>query len=216
MAIQAVLFDVDGTILDTVDFIFGAFDHALDFYRLPPRSHREMRHFIGPPLEEVYSNLVPGCDAQAMTEAHRQFQETHLELTKVFPDTVPVLEELKNRNIKLAAITTRSIRTSVRSLEVHDLMKYFDCIISAEDVSNHKPHPEPVLKALETIHIDSANAIMVGDTSADILAGRNAGTKTVAALYGFGGESLLQLKPDYAIECLAGLRDILDKNRITG
>jgi pyrophosphatase PpaX len=197
--IRAVLFDIDGTLLDTFDFIYGAYEYTFDIHGIPPHSHDEISHRMGGPLPEVYAAMAPGCDALALTETHRQFQEQNLHLAKLFPDTLNVLETLTQRGFKLAAITTRSIRTSVLSLEQNGIAGYFDVVISEEDVLRHKPDPEPIFKALRILNIEPADAIMVGDTSADIMAGKNAGTKTVAALYGFGGERLRKLEPDYAI-----------------
>lgn len=208
--IRAILFDVDGTLLDSTDFIYSAFEYAFDTHGIARLSREEMRLDIGCPLDEVYSLMVPGCDTHVLTESHRRFQERNLNLIQLFSDTIPVLEELKGRSFKLGAVTTRSRRTSVRSLEVHDIAKYFDIVVSAEDVSNLKPHPEPVEKALSRIKVEPIHAMMVGDTAADILAGKNAGTKTVAALYGFGGESLRALKPDYAIQRLSEILQFLE------
>jgi len=197
--IRAVLFDIDGTLLDTFDFIYGAFEHAFDVHGIPRLPREEISQLMGGPLEEVYSKMAPGHDAATLAETHRQFQENNLHLTKPFPDTIKVLDALKQKGLKLAAITTRSIRTSVLSLEQNGIAHYFDVVISAEDVVHPKPDPEPLWKALDTMEIKPFDAIMIGDTRVDILAGKNAGTKTVAALYGFGGERLRELQPDYAI-----------------
>ena len=207
--IRAVLFDIDGTVLDTFDFIYGAFEHAFRIHGIPPLTRKEISHLMGGPLMEVYASMAPGHDARALSETHRQFQEKNLHLAKLFPDTIKVLDALKKRGFKLAAITTRSNRTSVFSLEQNGIADYFDVIVSAEDVSRHKPDPEPIIKALYDLDAKPIDAIMVGDTSADIMAGKNAGTKTVAALYGFGGEALITLKPDYAVRNLMELLDIV-------
>lgn len=207
--IRAVLFDIDGTLLNTFDFIYGAFDYALRLHGIEPLPRERISELMGGPLEEVYATMAPGFDRTSLAEAHRVFQSENLALASLFPDTLDVLEELKNRGLKLAAITTRSLRTSVRSLEITGIAKYFDIIISAEDVSFHKPHPEPLLKALDVLNVKPEEAIMVGDTRADIMAGKNAGTKTVAALYGFGGKQLKQLQPDVAISKLNELLNLL-------
>jgi pyrophosphatase PpaX len=207
--IRAILFDIDGTLLDTFDFIYGAFDYALHLHGIEPLPRDRISELMGGPLEEVYATMAPGFDTASLAEAHRVFQSEHLALASLFPHTLEVLEELKRRGLKLAAITTRSLRTSVRSLEMTGIAKYFDIIISAEDVSLHKPHPEPLLKALDGIGVKPEDAVMVGDTHADIMAGKNAGTRTVAALYGFGGKRLLDLKPDYAIDELGELLTIV-------
>jgi len=207
--IHAVLFDIDGTLLDTFDFIYGAFEHTYKVHGIPPLSRNEISHLMGGPLPEVYATMAPGHDPTALTETHRQFQENNLHLAKLFPDTVKVLDALQERGLKLAAITTRSIRTSVLSLEENGIARYFDLVVSAEDVARHKPDPEPIVKAIEALNIMPSEAIMVGDTTADIMAGKNAGTKTVAALYGFGGKQLLALHPDHQIMELKELLSIV-------
>lgn len=173
-------------------------------------SRQDIAHFLtGAALEEVYRDMIPGHDAHSLAEAHRQFQADHLQLVKLFPDTIAVLDSLTEGGRKLATITTRSIRTSVRSLEMTGIAKYFDIVVSAEDVSHHKPHPEPLFKALDVLGMEPSEAVMVGDTKADIMAGKNAGTKTIAALYGFGGERLRETQPDYAIKNLGEILTII-------
>ncbi len=207
--IRAVFFDIDGTLLDTFDFIYGAFEYTYRVHGIPPLSRDEISHLMGGPLTEVYAAMAPGYDASALAETHRQFQENNLHLARLFPDTVKVLEALTKRGLKLAAITSRSIRTSVLSLEENGIALYFDLVLSAEDVARHKPDPEPIVKALDYLNVKPVEAMMIGDTTADIIAGKNAGTTTVAALYGFGGERLRSLQPDYAIEELKELLTIV-------
>lgn len=204
--IRAVLFDIDGTLLDTFDFIYGAFEYAFKEHNLSPLSREHISELMGGPLEEVYQTMAPGFDSTLLAQSHRRFQSDNVRLAHLFPSTMEVLTELSRRGMKLSAITTRSLRTSVRTLEWTGIAKYFDIIISAEDVSFHKPHPEPLLKALDALGLKPDAAVMVGDTRADIMAGKNAGTKTVAALYGFGGELLRGLGPDYTI---GELRELL-------
>ncbi len=203
--IRAVLFDIDGTLLDTFDYIYGAFEHTFDVYGIARLPREEISQLMGGPLEEVYAKMAPGYTAASLAETHRQFQEDNIHLAKLFPDTRNVLDALKHHGLKLAAITTRSNRTSILSLEQNGIADYLDVVVSLEDVVRHKPDPEPLFKALQNLNILPSGAIMIGDTAADIMAGKNAGTKTVAALYGFGGERLRELQPDYAIRNLVEL-----------
>ena len=207
--IRAVLFDIDGTLLDTFDYIYGAFEHTFDAHGIARLSRKEISQLMGRTLEDVYATMAPGCDAIALAETHRKYQEQNVTLAKLFPNTVMVLEALKQRGFKLATITTRSNRTSLLSLEQNGIAELFRCRGVVEDVVRHKPDPEPLLKALNVLGVDTASAMMVGDTSADVMAGKNAGTKTVAALYGFGGERLRDLQPDYAIDDLKELLTII-------
>jgi pyrophosphatase PpaX len=206
---KAVLFDIDGTLLDTFDFIYGAFEYTFDLHGIARLPRKEISQRMGGILEDVYAQMAPGYDAIALAETHRTFQEQNVTLAKPFPNTVLVLDALKQRGFKLAAITTRSNRTSILSLEQNGIAGYLDVVVSLEDVMRHKPNPEPIFKALHDLNVVPADAIMVGDTSADIMAGKNAGTKTVAALYGFGGEGLRLLNPDYAIVELMELLTIV-------
>jgi pyrophosphatase PpaX len=207
--IRAILFDVDGTLLDTFEFIYQAFEHALEDHGFPAMSRHEIARHMGGPLEECYTGLVPDCDPAVMVEAHRLFQANNIDLASLFPGTLEVLDHLKLRGLKLAAVTTRSIRSSIRSMEATGTADYFDIILSAEDVENHKPHPEPLLKALAAIGERPEHAVMIGDTYADIGAGKACGTLTIAALYGFGGPSLLESQPDIAINDVRELLGML-------
>ncbi|HZK76913.1 MAG TPA: HAD hydrolase-like protein, partial [Candidatus Kapabacteria bacterium] len=143
--IRAVLFDLDGTLLDTFDFIYGAFEYALHLHGIEPLPRGRISELMGGPLEEVYRTMAPEYDPILLSQSHRTYQSDNLHLVHLFPSTEEVLARLSRRGLKLAAITTRSIRTSIRSLEMTGISKYFDLIISAEDVSFHKPHPEPLL-----------------------------------------------------------------------
>jgi pyrophosphatase PpaX len=206
--VRAVLFDVDGTLLDTFDFIYGAFEHAFAVHGVPPLTREQISDLMGGPLEEVYATMAAEFDAKELSETHRTFQSNNLGLARLFPSTVEVLDALKAKGLKIAAVTTRSKRTSVRSLESTGIAHYFDLVISGEDVTRLKPDAEPILKALDHFSIERNCAIMVGDTHADIEAGKNASVRTVAALYGFGGERLLALNPNYVIRDLKELLTI--------
>lgn len=206
---RAILFDLDGTLLDTFDFIFGAFEHSLSVHSAPIPSRQEIAIKMGGPLEECYRDLAPGFDAISLTEHHRLFQQSNITLVKLFPHSRSTLTYLKSRGYKIGAITTRSIRTSVASLEATGIESFFDVVLSVEDVTNPKPDPEPILKASKVLDIPPEQCVMVGDTAADILCGKNAGSYTIAALYGFGGDSLLTLKPDASIMDISELQELL-------
>jgi HAD superfamily hydrolase (TIGR01549 family) len=200
--VRAVLFDVDGTLLDTTEFIYGGFEHTLATHGHPAAERTAYARVMGKPLDVCYTELAPGCDPVLLCETHRTWQASNLHLSVPFRETVEVLRTLSDAGLRLAAITSRSRRTSVHTIEQAGLAGYLDLILSAEDVSAIKPDPAPILLALEHLSIPPAAALMVGDTDADILAGRAAGVRTIGVTYGFHGSDILAYAPDLTIDTL--------------
>lgn len=206
---ETVLLDIDGTILDTREFIFAAFEHAFLHHKLPPPPRHELSRHVGQrQLEEIYSGFAEEF-ASAMTELHRDFQRENLHLAVPFPGAGEALAALTGAGLRLAAVTSRSQRTSVRSLEICGLAGYFAAVVSAEDVKRLKPDPEPLRLALELLGRGAARAVMVGDTAADVEAGKAAGVFTVAATYGFQGAGVLAASPDGSIGSIGELPGVL-------
>lgn len=192
MKIQAVISDVDQTLLDTYQFIH-----------------------MGKPLEVIYHSFYPQINPADLAEAHRRFQENNLQLAVPFPNVLNTLQVLQNKGIKIAAVTTRSRRTSKKTLELTNLLPFVDELISMEDVPKGelKPHPKPILLALEKLQIPATHAITIGDTIHDIEAGKKAGTKTIGVIYGGHGKNILKSKPDYIIDNIEELLRIIDKHQ---
>ncbi|MDI6716724.1 MAG: HAD-IA family hydrolase [Actinomycetota bacterium] len=197
---KAALFDLDGTLLDTSEFIFQAFENTLSSHGIQPPSRHEISKLVGKPLEYCYKLLSGLANVDELCVEHRLFQANHLKLAKTYPGTGEVLQALKSADLKIATVTTRQRETSLRTLEITNLISYMDYVVALEDVENLKPHPEPVLKALNFLNVEPEGAVMVGDTDVDILAGKNAGTITVGATYGFRGMQIKDSDPDFIID----------------
>ena len=200
--LSAVLFDVDGTLLDTTEFIYGGFDHTLAAHGHAPTERTAYARVMGKPLDVCYIELAPGGDPVLLCETHRVWQADNLHLSVAFPEADAVLRRLRDAGLRLAAITSRSRRTSVRTLELAGLAGYLDLVLSAEDAGAIKPDPAPLLLALERLGVPPAAAVMVGDTDADILAGKAAGVRTVGVTYGFHGPDVAAAGPDATIDRL--------------
>jgi pyrophosphatase PpaX len=208
--IRAVLFDVDGTLLDTREFILRAFEHAFDIHGLPRLPRDEMSLHVGRELELIYTELGGPEMRDRLVEAHRSFQARNLPLARPFAGAVEVLKSLAAQGVRVAAVTSRSRRTSDRSLEVTGLAQHLEVVISAEDTEDLKPHPAPLLKALRLLGHEGEGVVMVGDTPSDIEAGRGIGALTVAATYGFHGREVLRANPDRVIDDIGELPGILN------
>jgi len=207
--IDAALFDVDGTLLNTAEFVYQAFVYTFQAHGLTWRSIDEIAAVMGKPLEECYRPFSASKDISELCETHRSFQAENLHLSVPFPNTQETLKRLKDAGVKIAAVTTRSKRTSIITLEMGGIMGYFDVIISGEDVEQPKPHPEPLFKALQQLEVRPEKAVMIGDTEADILAGKKAKVMTIGVSYGFHGSHIAGSKPDFIVGDIADIIPIL-------
>jgi pyrophosphatase PpaX len=208
--LDAILFDLDGTLLDTDAYISGAFDASLRAAGAGPLDPVAYRRVIGQPLASCYAQLAPGFDTAALCEHHRTWQTQHLDLVHPMPGAADLLTALRARNLRLAVVTTRSKRSSIASLERSGLLGFLDVVVSGEDVTRHKPDPEPLRLALSRLGVDPDRAVMVGDTPADVDAGRAAGVATVGVDFGSYGAAIADVSPDVVISGLADLMSALD------
>lgn len=209
--IHTVLFDVDGTLLDTKELIYSAFEHTFQTLNESIPSRATLQTVVGKPLFQCYEILSGKNDVTTYCEIHHDFQIANTRLSMPFKNALATLEELKKRSYKIAAVTSRKKQSTSKTLEQAGLMRFIDFAVYADEVTNHKPHPESLQKAMDFLRATPSETIMVGDSEADILGGKNAGTKTVGALYGFQGEKLRSFLPDYAINDIVEILTILEK-----
>lgn len=205
MSKKAILFDVDGTLLDTYDFVFDAVKHAVTLYQHPHPSSAQIKEAMGKPLHEFYGVLVPGVDPVPFVNAHKQFQLENMHLVKLFPNTKEALDIIKKADFLLGAVSNRRKQSLHDSLKLMGILNYFDVVVSAEDVANPKPHQEHLLTALEKLEVKPEDAYMVGDTYEDMMAGKNAKVKTIGVTYGFLGPEIKDCNPNYVINNIGEL-----------
>lgn len=212
-ALQAILLDLDGTVLDTSEFILQAMEHAFRIHALPVPERAALSATVGLPLEECYRTLLKRQEVEEFVLAHNDFQRGNMGLSRLFPHALATLQTLKNNGFKLAIITNRHQDTVLSTLRQEPALGgCFDLVICREDVTHLKPHPEPLLKALMHFSIPGTSALMVGDSPFDILAGRAALVPTVGALYGFHGPALREFSPDYTIDDLSELPTLIENS----
>src|SRR5690625_1830332 len=206
MSINTVLFDMDGTLIDTNKLIHESFVHTFNHYGLS-FTDEEILTFNGPPLLETFTNINPDL-ADKMIKTYREHNLAHHDkFVKVFPTVEETLQQLKASGKKLAVVSAKMRDGVELALEMTNLRQYFEVIVSVDDVEKPKPHPEPVLKALEQLGGNKEAALMVGDNSHDIESGNNAGVKTVGVKWSVKGEDFLQqFEPTYMID---EMQDIL-------
>ena len=210
MAIKGILFDLDGTVINTNELIFQSFEYALENVLHTTISRDILRTTFGKPLAQIMEEMG-GSQAQELRKAFVDYSIAHETDIYLFPHVEDALKELKARNIGTAVVTSRLYRSALRDLHQFELEKYFDVFITPEATEKHKPNPEPALKTLEILGIKPQEAIMVGDSGLDLLCGKQAGCKTAAVRYSlFPEEELAQHQPDYMLDSLLDLLPLVN------
>lgn len=210
MSIRTILFDLDGTLIDTNQLIMASFRHTFNYFKLD-YTDEQIMEFNGPPLVDTFMKIDP-LRANEMVETYRI--HNHLEhdnYVKAFPKVMETLEVLKDKEIKLGIVSTKMAKGVNMGLTLTGITNFFDSIITFDDVANPKPHPEPVIKAIQELDADVHSTLMVGDNSHDIVAGQKAGVQTAAVAWSQKGrERLLTYKPTFMLENMTDLLQIVD------
>ncbi len=200
---RTYLFDLDGTLLDSIDLILESFHHTARVHRRPERSNAHWLKGIGTPLRVQLSQMADSDeDLEALLDTYRDYNlEHHDAMAKPYPGIVEVVKTLHQRDAKLALVTSKLSRGATRGLRLLGLEDEFPVRVCADDVVQGKPHPEPVFKALEALGAQPSDAVFIGDSDHDIEAGRRAGVETAAVSWGpFAREALEAAGPSRWIE----------------
>ena len=207
-----LLFDLDGTLVDTFDQILQAQNEALAVFGEPPLRADELRPLIGIPLAkqmETTRGMAPGPRVAAINEEYyRHFRRLVRIRVRVYPGVRETLAVLRSRPI--GTVTTRRRTVADLMLRKAGIRRYFRTVVGGDDVSRSKPEPDLPLFAAKSLGLPPEQCIVVGDAPVDILAGRAAGARTIAAAYGYGRrEELLAAQPSAVLERFADLPRLL-------
>jgi pyrophosphatase PpaX len=211
--IRAVLFDLDGTLLDSIRLIIDSYHHALAQHGIPARSDEHWLAGIGTPLWVQFADFGedPALLA-ALVDSYRDYNlGNHDARVRAYPGAVALVGDLRRRGFRTGLVTSKQRAGAERGLRFLGLADAMDVIVGADDVTNPKPHPEPLLRAAETLGIDPRAAIYVGDSEHDMKSGRAAGMRTAAALWGpFSREHLGHTEPDHWLDLPGDLLSVLE------
>ncbi len=210
--VNTVLFDLDGTLIDTNGIIMASFKNAFEKY-VPELEYDEelFKTFIGPSLEQTFSQYVDVETVQLMVDEYRSYyKKNEFDYFEIYPNVIETLKELKTRGIYTGIVTTKFKEAAMPSFNHYGLGQFFDCFVALDHVEKPKPDREPVDKAL--MQIPHTGAIMVGDNKGDIFAGKNAGIYSCGVSWSFKGKEYLErANPDFMLEDMTDLLDILEK-----
>jgi len=189
-----ILFDLDGTLIDSTEAILESFHHSLDVHGyLPHPKDSEIEALIGYPLDIMFSRV--GIDESVVWDYVSTYKEHYQKISTQKTLLLECAREAVERASKIATlgvVTTKTGKYSRVLLEHFGIMKYFEVLIGREDVKEPKPAAEPILKALENLPKDE-NVWMIGDTKLDLICAKNAGVNSIGVTSGYDTkETILQ------------------------
>ena len=210
---RPVLFDLDGTLIDTIELLLSSVRHA--FRDRPDRAPTTDQWVagIGTPLAaQLRPYAADDAELAALTDAYRTYQRQHHDrLTRCYDDALATVRALHDRGHPMAIVTSKNDDIAHRSVAHVGLDPYLPLIVGVGSTARHKPDPEPVRFALERLGVPAARAVFVGDSPHDIAAGNAAGVTTIAALWGpFSRAQLAVASPSYFLDRIGGLPTLLD------
>ena len=210
---RAILFDVNGTLLDTREHIYWQYEELTRVFDGAPASRKEIAAAMHGTVDDVIRKLIKNQDTSfhAIKAHHDKLHEQSLERLLLYPGVDELLPILRRVGFRVGAVTSGDHRIE-EALDYTGIRDFFDTVVTDAHVLNPKPHPEGLELALRHMGIQPDQAIIVGDTPADIEAGKRAGvSKTVAVLHGFGDVTMLkQQGPDHLIEDIPSLLDVVE------
>lgn len=196
MHTQAVLFDLDGTLADTLPLIIQTYRKVFRDLEIP-WGNDDVLKLIGMPLVEIAGHFTEHNESR-FVELYQHYYGLDLDsLTRPFPGTCENLQRLKSLGLKLGVVTSKGRTPTMRTLSQTQMDYLMDVVVTAHDVVKPKPDAEPLLKALDMLEIPADRSIFIGDSYFDILTGQRAGARVLGVTWGLESrEELEKLAPD--------------------
>lgn len=201
--IQTVLFDLDGTLIDSIELILASYRHTLAVHGYPAVDDGEWLEGVGRPLRVQLSRWArSAAELEALAVTYREFNlANHDRMVRVFAGIPELVRLLRAGGYRLGVVTSKSEEGTRRGLRLAGLQEAMDVLVCADDVEHPKPHPEPVTRAVALLGAEPAQTVYVGDSIHDMRAGRAAGVLTAAVLWGpFRRRDLEAAEPDFWLE----------------
>jgi len=210
--IDTLLFDLDGTLVDSNELILDTLVKTFEIH-FPKLSFSriELIQMMGPPLSETFGKHTEDLALiETMIQTYRTvYKSQEFDYITIYPHVIDALKRFKAAGFHIGIVTTKFKVSAMPSIRHFGIDQYIDVVIGLDDVINHKPHPEPIYKALD--QFSHQGAVMIGDSPADLLAGINANILTCGVDWSYKKHELLALKPDFWLKDFADLFEMISK-----
>jgi phosphoglycolate phosphatase len=218
MTTRAVIFDLDGTLVDTAPDLMAATNHVLSLLRRRPITMPEVRTFVGRGarilIERGVAATGDAIDEASLTYYHAEFlrhYEGHTaDRSEIFPGVVTLLKQLADFGIKAGVCTNKPEGLSRQLLDALDLSRFFGSIVGPDTIGIAKPNAAPYLEAVRRLSVEPQHSLMVGDSEVDILTARAAGVPIIAVTFGYTAKPVVEYGPDFLVSHFDEVWDILN------
>lgn len=205
MSIRSVLFDLDGTLVDSLDDLTDAVNHARQEFAQPPLASSIVSTMIGKGALNLIQRALPDCSVPEINSALQLFLDynaAHIaDKSRLYPGVAEMLETLRNKGFRLAVVSNKNEAHSRMILESLGIRDRFENISGGDTFPEIKPSPLPLLRVIEQLGVAAHECIMVGDSINDIQAGNLAGIVTVGCRWGYGSSEELNQSLFIADSC---------------
>ncbi|MGB9792191.1 MAG: HAD-IA family hydrolase [Thermacetogeniaceae bacterium] len=217
MQLKGIIFDLDGTIIDSLPLISLTFRKVFDVFGIP-WGNGEVLKTVGLPLREVAATYAPAGRVEEFLATYAKIQKQYQEkLLKAYPGAAETLETLRKEGFRLALGTSKRRPSTMAALQLTGLEKYFDVIVTVDDVERSKPNPDTLFKALKLLKLKPSAAVYIGDSWYDIMTGKNAGVSTIGVTWGMATrEELDAYNPDFIVDTWEELLSLLRPPSLAG
>jgi len=209
--IKHICFDLDGTLVDSFSTIFNSTLRTLKQLNInDPVSEKDFKIRIGHHFIDIFRDLnINVTDVEHFIEIYKSYYFDFIDQSELYPLVIETLSTLKQKNLFLSLLTTKTQDQAEKIIRHFNLQDYFDEIMGRRPGISVKPNPEPLLEICKFLGVKAEESLMVGDTELDIACGKNAGSLTCAVLYGYRSKKMLMNeKADYYIDSLGELQNL--------
>lgn len=212
MKIDTIIFDLDGTVLNTNDLIVKSFQHTYKVVTGEEKNEEEILKSFGEPLSITLEREI-GTNIDEAVKIYRDFHYARFEeLISLFQGIDDVIRALSDKGYKLGLATSRMRYTTMLGLKKFGIDQYFKSVVTADDCVSHKPNPEPLLKVLKALGSQPEKSLMIGDSAFDIQGAKNANVKSAIVSWSVLPEEIyMNENPDFIINRVEDILVLVDK-----